>query len=251
MTIPVAPKVVIVAALEREVPLPVKLWRRVERDYDNRRYRFFEGPWAVLVCGGIGPECARRAAEAAIALYQPVLVISAGFAGGLVPDLKAGDTIFPTVVLDAQDGSRAETVISDTAVGQRQNSGGALVSVSSVVDHEGKQRLVAAYGARAVDMEAAAVARGAEARGVPFIAAKTISDELGQILPPMQRFITADGLFSTWRFLAYVAPRVWLWPRVARLARNSRLAAKNLSSWLGNDVLWTTMTLRAFAKQRA
>jgi adenosylhomocysteine nucleosidase len=247
----ISPKVVIVAALEREVPLPVKHWRRVERDHDGRRYRFFEGPWAALVCGGIGPESARRATEAAIVLYQPVLVISAGFAGALEPKLKAGDAIFPSVVVDAQDGSRAETVIADTAVGQRENGRGVLVSLPYIAGEEQKRRLAAAYGAKAVDMEAMAVAQGAEARGVAFIAAKVISDEAGQALPPMQPFVTADGKFSTWRFVAYVAPRFWLWPRVARLARNSRLAAKNLSLWLGNDVLWTTMTLRAFAKQRA
>jgi adenosylhomocysteine nucleosidase len=244
---PGAPKVVIVAALEREVPFPVKHWRRVERQHDGRRYRFFEGPWAALVCGGIGAEFARRATEAAIALYQPVLVISAGFAGGLAPELKAGDTIFPSVVVDAQDGSRAETVICDTAVGQREIRQGVLVSVAYVAGQEQKQRLAAAYGAKAVDMEAAAVARGAEARGIAFIAVKAISDEAGHALPPTQRFVTTEGKFSTWRFVAYVAPRFWLWLPVARLARNSRLAAKNLSLWLGNDVLWTSMTLRAFA----
>src|ERR1700690_3455637 len=110
---PILPKVGIVAALEREAPRAVKHGRRAGRDPDARRYRFFEGPWAALVCGGIGAEFARRATEAAIALYQPGLVISAGFAGGLVPELKAGDMVFPTAVVDAQDGSRAETAIGD------------------------------------------------------------------------------------------------------------------------------------------
>jgi adenosylhomocysteine nucleosidase len=248
MTTPM-PKVVIVTALEREVPLAVKHWRRVEREHDGRRYQFFEGPWAALVCAGIGAEFARRATEAAIALYHPVLVVSAGFAGGLAPELKAGDTLFPTVVVDAQDGSRSETVISDTAVGQREMGRGVLVSVSNVVNPEQKRRLAESYGAKAVDMEAAAVARGADARGVAFIAAKVISDAACDVLPPTQRFVRADGRFATWRFLMHVAPRIWMWPSVARLARGSRVAAKSLSLWLGNDVLWTTMTLRAFAKQ--
>ena len=248
---PIAAKVVIVAALEREVPLPVKHWRRVERHHDGRRYRFFEGPWAALVCGGIGAEFARRATEGAIALYQPGLVISAGFAGGLVPELKAGDMVFPTAVVDAQDGSRAETAIGDMAAGQGEIGRGVLVSVPYVAGREQKQRLAVTYGAKAVDMEAAAVARGAEARGVDFIAAKGISDELGQALPPTQQFVTADGGFSTWRFVAYIAPRFWLWRRVARLARNSRVAAKNLSLWLGDETLWNRLTLRAVAKQKA
>jgi adenosylhomocysteine nucleosidase len=245
------PKVVIIAALEREVPLLVKNWRRVEREYDGRRHKFFEGPRAVLICGGIGQEFARRATEAAIALYQPVLVVSAGFAGALAPELKAGDTIFPRTVVNAQDGSRAEPVICETAVGQKEIGQGVLVSVSSIADHEQKQRLAAAYGALAVDMEAAAVARGAEAHGLAFIAIKAISDEAGLALPPMDRFVRSDGGFSTWRFIAYVVPRFWLWSKVARLASNSRLAARNLCLWLGNDVLWTSISLRAFAKVRS
>jgi nucleoside phosphorylase len=245
-----APRVAIVAALEREVPLLVKGWRAVDRDYGGRRYRFYQGPWAVLVCGGMGAEFARRATEAAIALYRPVLVVSAGLAGGLVPELKTGDTIFPAVVVDAQDGSRTETVVPETAVGQRAIGRGILVSVPFVADREQKKRLAAAYGAQAVDMEAAAVARGAEAHGVAFLAAKAISDDADMLLPTLEPFVRRDGGFATWRFLAYIAPRVWLWWRVARLARNSRLAARNLCLWLGNDVLWTTISLRAFAKLR-
>jgi adenosylhomocysteine nucleosidase len=246
-----APKVVIIAALEREVRLLVKGWRRVEREHGGRRYQFFEGPWSVLLCGGIGPEFARRATEAAIALYQPVLVVSAGFAGALAPGLKAGDTIFPDAVVNAQDGSRTETVISETAVGQKDIARGVLVSVSAIAGPEEKKRLAETYGAQAVDMEAAAVARGAEVHGVAFIAAKAISDEFGLDLPPMQRFVRSDGRFSTWRFVAYVAPRFWLWSKVSRLASNSRLAARNLCLWLGDDVLWTSMSLRAFTKVRS
>ena len=242
------PRVVIIAALEREVPLLVKLWRRVEHEHEGQRFRFFEGPFAALVCGGIGPVFARRATEAAIALYQPVLVISAGFAGALVPELKAGDAIFPELVVDAQDGSCAKTIVKETKVGQMKAGQGVLVSFPSPADREQKARLAAAFDARAVDMEAAAIARGAETHGIPFLAAKTISDEMNLDLPPMNQFIGEDGGFDTLRFMIHVAPRIWLWPRVLRLARNSHLAARNLSLWLGNDVLWTSMTLRLFAK---
>jgi len=245
------PKVVIVAAMEREVPLAVKHWRRVEREHDGRRYRFFEGPWAALVCGGIGAEFARRATEAGIALYRPALVISAGFAGGLSRDLKAGDRVVPALVVDAKDGSRVQTAIPETALGQQGMARGVLVSVPYVAGADQKRRLAEAYGAQAADMEAAAVARGAEARGVAFMAAKAISDAVDDGLPPLQQFVTLDGRFSTWRFGFYVAPRIWLWPKVARLALNSRKAAASLSTWLGNEALWTRTTLHPLAKQEA
>ncbi|HYM06775.1 MAG TPA: hypothetical protein VEU11_09460, partial [Terriglobales bacterium] len=101
-------KVAIVAALEREVRPLIKQWRAVERDHDGRKYKFFENDRAVLVCSGIGPEAARRAAEAIINLYAPVLVQSAGFAGALDPTLKVGTVLTPICVIDAKDGGRIE-----------------------------------------------------------------------------------------------------------------------------------------------
>ena len=74
-------EVAIVAALEREVAGLVKSWPRVSRDFEGRSFKFFEKSNAVLVCGGIGPEAARRATEAVVALYRPAELISAGFAG--------------------------------------------------------------------------------------------------------------------------------------------------------------------------
>ena len=85
-----------VAALEREVRLLVKRWRRIEREHEGRSFTFFESGQAVLVCGGIGAEAARRATEAVIALYQPELVLSVGFAGALDPGLKVGEIFSPS-----------------------------------------------------------------------------------------------------------------------------------------------------------
>src|SRR5690242_17545496 len=83
-------KVAVVAALEREILPFVKNWAHVIREYDGRSFRFFENAGNVVLCGGIGPEAARRAAEAVIALYRPTLLISAGFAGALNPALEVG-----------------------------------------------------------------------------------------------------------------------------------------------------------------
>ena len=53
-------KIAMVAALEREVHPLIKHWRRVEREYEGRRFKFFEDGDAVLICGGVGAEAARR-----------------------------------------------------------------------------------------------------------------------------------------------------------------------------------------------
>src|SRR6266568_4133193 len=100
------PKLAVVAAMEREVWPFVKDWPTCSKDYDGRTFKFFEKEGMVVVCGGMGAEAARRAAEAVIALYQPGLVISAGFAGALDPALQVGHTLNPRYVIDAGDGSR-------------------------------------------------------------------------------------------------------------------------------------------------
>ena len=218
----ISTKVAIIAALEREIHGLVKGWRKVEREHEGRRFRFFENDEAVAVCGGIGGEAARRATEAVIALYQPEIVQSVGFAGALDPSLKVGTIFCPSCVIDSRDGSRAETGMGS----------GVLVSAAAIVGIEDKAKLSAVYGAHAVDMESAAVARGARARGVRFMAVKAISDESDFAMPALDRFVDRDGNWCSTVFAASLAGRPWLWPKVYRLARSTAKASKALCAEL-------------------
>jgi adenosylhomocysteine nucleosidase len=212
-----------VAALEREILPLVRHWRSVEREYSGRTFRFFENAEIILVCGGIGAEAARRATEAAIALYAPGLVYSAGFAGALEAGPKIGEIIVPRRVVNAGDGSSV-----DTGTGE-----GVLVSFSSVASPEQKAKLGDSFGAQAVDMEAAAVAQAAQARGLRFAAVKAISDEINFALPEMDKFVAPGGRFRTWKFALFVLVRPWMYKSVLNLASNSRRASHVLCNWLG------------------
>ena len=224
-------KIAIVAAMEREVWPLIKDWPTATKQLDGRSFKFFEKSPGVLVCGGIGSEAARRAAEAVINLYSPALIISAGFAGGLDPKLEAGQMLTPRHVVDASDGSR-----TDSGTGE-----GVLISFESVADVEQKAKLANAYGAHAVDMEAAAVARSADAHGIKFLACKVISDTHDSRLPPIIRFVK-NGQFNSGGFIAHVAIRPWLWLGVIKLARSSALASKVLSEALVNPKLGAAQT---------
>jgi adenosylhomocysteine nucleosidase len=240
-------KIVIIAALERELHSLVSTWRSTQLQHESRGFTFYESDYAVAVCGGIGAEAARRAAQAALVNFHPELLISAGLAGALVPELRVGETIFPALVVDAGDGSRHETAIQNARINNSPLARTVLVSSGEIASAAQKHQLGKAYGAHAVDMESAAVARAAQVHGLPFLAIKSISDELDFELPDVSPFIK-DGQLQTARFALHVAVRPWLWLRVLRLARNTRLASENLCAWLRESVLTNTIVPDTFRK---
>jgi adenosylhomocysteine nucleosidase len=212
------PKLAVVAAMEREVAPFVKDWQTTRKEYDGQTFKFFEKENNVVVCGGVGAEAARRAAEAVIRWYEPGLIISAGFAGALDPTLQVGHTFTARHVIDARDGSRTDS----------GNGEGILISFETIADAQQKARFASAFGGHAVDMEAAAVARAAEAHGIKFLACKVISDTSDAHLPPLGRFIDKDGRFQTGKFTSYIAFRPWLWKGLWRLASDTMKAAQAL-----------------------
>ena len=219
-------RIAIIAAMEREVAPLIRSWKVRTNvrtlEHGGRRYRLFENGEAILVCGGIGAEAARRATEAVIREVNPARVISVGFAGAMDPALQVGHVFEPRTVINAADGVRTE-------VGSGE---GILVSSTTVAGKEQKIRLRKAYGANAVDMEAATVAQGARVRGVGFGAVKVISDVADFNVPAVDRFVAADGSFQSVRFACHVAPRPWLWGATIALARNSAKASRALSDAL-------------------
>jgi len=222
------PKIAIVAALEREVWGLIRNWSRIEREYQGRRFAFFERDEVVVVCGGIGAEAARRASEAVIALYHPTLVESVGFAGALDRGSRVGDVFLPSLVVDARDGSRIAT--------GDQGGDGVLVTFMAVAGVEQKAKLAEAYRARAVDMEAAAVLAAARMHGIAFGVIKVISDERDFEMPATARFVSPEGQFKTASFVLFAVLRPWLWARVAALARNSSRAGNVLVAHLAAHV---------------
>jgi len=217
------PRVAIVAALEREVaPLARQFTRRVQ---PGQPFAVFERADVRLVCGGIGAAHAAAATRWLIADARPEVVMSVGFAGGLVPDCHVGDVITPATIVDATTG---ETFAAS-------DGKGVLVTAVGVLGEAEKQGLAARYKANAVDMEAASVARVAQQNGIPFFAVKAISDEVGFTMPPLQRFVS-DGQVRTSKLLAYAAVRPSLWPVLMQLGRNAKTASSQLCCWLENQI---------------
>jgi adenosylhomocysteine nucleosidase len=228
-------RIVFVAALEREVAPLLRIWKCRVVERDGHRYRLFENGEAALICGGMGPEAARRATETVIQEVGPVRIVSVGFAGALDAELKVADIVEPAVVINSHDGVRTEIGCGRYA----------LVSYPTVVGKQQKRKLREAYGAALVDMEAAAVAQGAQARGIEFAAIKVISDDAEFTMPEMDRFVTRGGQFREARFALHVAIRPWLWAATIMLARNSERASRALCSAISDYLKRDNLALPA------
>ena len=232
-------KIAIIAAMEREVRPLTRRWKFRTLEYGGRQYRLFENGDAVLICGGIGAEAARRATEAVIQEVRPVRVVSVGFAGALDSTLKVADMFEPRTVINVADGVRSET-------GSGQ---GMLASYATVAGKEQKRLLGTAYGAAAVDMEAAAVAQGAQVRGIEFAALKAISDAADFLMPATERFVSGEGRFRTANFALHVAVRPWLWKSTIALSRNSARARRALCAAIEGYLKRETFTVGLNQKQ--
>jgi adenosylhomocysteine nucleosidase len=215
----------IIVALPREVKQLVRGWQ------EHRlpgKVIVYTNDFAVVSCAGMGPARATLAVQAAMSIRPITALLSAGLAGACDPSLHVGDIVRAGVVIDTQSGER----FSNPEFNQILVSAPAIASV-----HE-KQRLYASYHASAVDMEAATVARIAQAHSLTFQAIKAISDEATFELKELVRFATHDGQFRESAFAAYSAIRPHLWTKLFQLAGNSKRALQSLTTELQTQLDW-------------
>jgi adenosylhomocysteine nucleosidase len=142
----------------------------------------------------------------------------------LTGELQTGQAYSVAGVIDARTGERFPP---------SSRSGGLwLVTSPKVANEREKQRLAATYGASLVDMEAAAIARIAQMRGVPFYCVKGISDGYKDQLPDFNRFLLPDGRFRLAGFVLFALIRPWHWPALIRMGENSKRAAQSIAESL-------------------
>lgn len=150
-----------------------------------------------------GADAGRAEALAEELIGQGVrALVSLGLAGGLSPDLRPGDPIWPAEVL-AADGARLALYAGAHALA------GTLIEASAVVATPGdKARLHAQTGALAVDMETAAVARAARVADLPVATIRAIADPADRALPPTATVaVLEDGTIAYRRLLGKLAGR--------------------------------------------
>ena len=190
------------------------------------------GEPVVLAIAGAGAENSFRVARELAENFPLRGLATLGFAGALVPGLRAGDIILGDHVLDEATGERFDCQSDLFPV--RFTRRGSLLSVDGVVSSAAqKLRLGEQWGALAVDMESAGVARAAALAGLPFGALKSITDSAEESLSiDFSRCRREDKNFSFWAIArqgistSKGARDLW------RLAWSSRQAAGRLAAAL-------------------
>jgi adenosylhomocysteine nucleosidase len=188
---------------------------------------------AIVVAAGMGAVRVTLAVQAALRDASSVeTLISAGLAGACSPEVVTGDVVEANLVIDARTGER---FVADAPEGARRT----LVTAETIASIAEKARLAASYGAGLVDMEAATVARLAQAHGLRFRAIKGISDAHDFGLESLRRFADARGHFRTAAFALHTALRPGTWSAAMRLGRDSKRALVTLESALRDAVRYS------------
>ncbi len=107
---------------------------------------------------------------------RPSLVVSAGFAGGLQPELKIGDLILGTNYSDPAWRDRL-------ALGENWYRGDVLTAEAIIETGAEKRRLGRETGCLAGDLETAHLARVCAEFGVPLLSVRCISDAADDDMP--------------------------------------------------------------------
>lgn len=176
----------LVCALPLEVDEFLKRCERV-RSYQGGDFTFkggrYDGIRIAVVESGAGQVRAERATRALIEAHSPRWILSIGFAGGLLPEMRVGhiavancvvEASHPPLLLDLQ-------MQSDPARGLFV---GKFVTVNQIVRTVAEKRELAdSSGAIAVDMESHAIGRVCQELQKRFMVVRVLTDDLTEDLP--------------------------------------------------------------------
>ncbi len=150
-------------------------------------FHFFKGAYqgislALVICG-IGKIRSAAAVQWAIDYAKPDIIINWGSAGGVAPDIKQGDIIASSCVIEhdfyASSSPKipANRILLDLACLDKQIQAGILASADQNINtKEQRQHIWREYKASACDWESAAVLSAAAINRIPALSLRVITD---------------------------------------------------------------------------
>lgn len=225
----------LVAALHMEVApflercLPLRRYSGGEFVFRGAMY---DDTRIAVVESGPGPRRAERATQSLLDAHEPRWVLSVGFSGGLVPDVRRGHIVVANSVSDGE-----ETLDLDLQMSANPAGGlhvGRFVQSREIVRTVAeKQALAERTGAIAVDMESFAVAKVCAARKVRFMAIRCVSDDLSEDLPPeILTIFGKTGVLRAGAVLGSLLKRFSSYKDLLRLREIANTSARRLGAFL-------------------
>ena len=195
----------------------------------QRERRLLAGPGVEAVAGG--GDHGRLAAT--LDRLAPGMdgIISIGIAGALAPGLRPGDWVVATAVHAGSGAMPTDGDWTDRLVSRlpRAERGLLLGSDDIAATAAHKADLYRTTGAVAVDLESHIAARIARRHGLPFVAARVISDAAHRTLPPAARVgMRRDGTMDLPAVLRSVLSYPWQLPALIRTGLEAELAFRAL-----------------------
>ncbi|HEV2189733.1 MAG TPA: hypothetical protein VGR70_21165 [Stellaceae bacterium] len=160
---------------------------------------------------------------------QAECLVSFGIAGALSPDLRPGDVVLSTEVVDED----RRWVTGESLLGRLPElveeigaiEGPVLGAQMVLATATDKRRAWEETGAIAVDLESVVVARAAAALGIPFLVLRAIADPVTRVLPPAALVpLSAQGKPQVRQVLASVMRQPRQLPSLLGVAREARQA---------------------------
>ncbi|MBI2067517.1 MAG: hypothetical protein HYT77_05865 [Deltaproteobacteria bacterium] len=182
----------------------------------------FHGKPLLLCKTGIGMGNAHEGTKQLLGLFQPSLLFSVGYAGGVQQGLQSGDLILPTEIrseagdrfpLDQVGVKEISQIIEKEKITSHR---GPLLTVFDPLTTKEQKKRAGESGAIAVDMETAAIASICHKVNVPFASLRIVFDPVEMELP-----IDAKGKL-TWKVIL----------KIPQMAKAHWKCQKNLASVL-------------------
>lgn len=199
----------------------------------------------TVVRSGAGRKAAAAATDALIAGHRPKWVISAGFCGGLTPQLRRHDLFVADQVVDSAGqtialpptvtiASSGTTTLSLTVLCPGAHVGRLLTVDQVVREPEEKQALGEKFQALAVDMESLAVAEVCRRWHVPCLVVRVVSDAYDERLPKeVAKVLAQKSRAAQWgAALGAILDRPGSLNKMYRLHENAIVASDRLAKCL-------------------
>lgn len=193
-----------------------------------------------LMKTGMGPQRARQAAQTILGAAAFDGLFNTGCAGGLAPDLRPGDLVIATTVIDYDTGRRYETDGATrtswqaiaTAAGIRSLLAPALCSGRMLTSVADKGTAAQATSAVAIDMESAMIAASAYEAGIPFGSVRAILDTAADDVQASFGFINpTTGGIKPLALASHLARHPGMLPQLFTMQRQMAAAQTSLNQF--------------------